>query len=90
MFITEHIQGKLVYETEKVVYIHVFLKPQYTTNCDSNVYITQLLISLVNMNYSCVDTSIKNSHIYLSENMLKEEIAEGVSKYLEMRKMLEI
>lgn len=90
MFTTEHLEGRIVYETDKVVYIHVFVKPQYIIGCDSNQYITQLLISLVNTKYSCIDTSFRNTLFYLSEDKLKEEIAEGVSKYLEVRKTLGI
>lgn len=80
MFTTEHLQGRMLYETEKVVCINVYLKPQYAPTKD--YYLCQVLISLVNTQYVSTDVELVLSNsdfLFLSQNVIRQEISEGVT-----------
>lgn len=46
MFATEHLTGRCVYETNKVVCIDVYLSRKYSQ--DKDIFLSQLLVSLIN------------------------------------------
>lgn len=85
MFSTKHLEGRLRYETDKVVCIDVHIKSYYLS---AQPFVTQVLISLINgestffaPGYNNIDFSIT------SEDVLKE-INEGILQYACYRKKL--
>lgn len=88
MFSTKHLEGRIRYETDKVVCIDVYCKPQFLSE---RPFFTQILFSIINKQYSFLDASLwgKNGAI-MSEKEIRDEIAEGIQQYINIRKKLEL
>ena len=89
MFITEHLEGRIHYETDKVVCFNIHIKPQYDLE---RSFVNQVLLSLVNKHIIYIPTNIviPKSYLSLSADKFGNEVYEGINEYLEMRKSLEI
>lgn len=88
MFRTEHLEGRLLYETDKVVCINIHLNVNYDCR---NRFISQVLLSLVNKKNIYFPSTINlNSSIFLTKEDFTAEVDEGISQYLDYRKKLEL
>lgn len=87
MFNTKHLEGRIVYETDNVVCINVFVKADYTSD-RNEIFMTQLLVSLVVRSISFLPSSISIANLVLSEEDFKKELYAGVRQYLKTRKIL--
>lgn len=89
MFRTEHLEGRLLYETDEAVCINVFISRKYTNNED--VFLTQIIFSLVNGKYISYDTSFTfPDGTQFTYEEFSEEVTEGLVKYGNMRRSLEL
>lgn len=82
MFKTEHLIGRSIYESSKVVCMDVRTKYD-------NVFVTQILVSLndfePHFDDIWIDKFIETTAIHLSHNDIKREILEGVLQYRNVR-----
>lgn len=86
MFNTEHLSGRSVYETDKVVCIDVYLSSNYSSGKD--IFLSQLLVSLVNQNFSYGSVSFSYGFCVFSSDEFDNEIREGVEQYWKTRESL--
>lgn len=85
MFRTEHFEGRLRYETNKVVCIDMHINANYDPNC---TFVTQVLISLVNNKSIFYPASMNNSLFSLTVDEFSKEVNLGISTYLKHRQKL--
>ena len=85
MFLTEHLEGRLRYETDKVVCFDIYLNPSIS----KDYFVSQALLSLVNgcRAYSPMIVPVNNT-ITLDSTTIAKEISEGISNYIDIRKEL--
>lgn len=86
MFSTEHLEGRLRYETDKVVCIDVYSKTK------ARPFMCQVLLSLVNKTaqfIKCELISEYTSYAFTEEDFIKE-VKDGVKQYLQIREDLEL
>lgn len=86
MFNTEHLSGRCVYETDKVVCINVYLSKTYSSSKD--IFLSQLLVSLVNTHFSYGSISFTCDFFDLTLDQFNREIEEGVKQYRKCREAL--
>ena len=85
MFLTEHLEGRIHYETNQVVCFNIYLKPSIA----KDFFVCQALLSLVNGSRSYVPTMVVvNNIITFDSATIAKEISEGISNYIEIRKEL--
>ena len=91
MFITEHLEGRIRYETDKVVCIDVYVNPSYS---QERLFLSQVLFSLVNNRAHFLDLNFSLQDGKCTFSMkgadYEKEIKEGIEQYLQIRKDLEI
>jgi len=87
MFRTEHFEGRLLYETDKVVCINVHINTNYDPNC---IFVTQVLLSLVNKKPYFYLMSMRSATFSLTEDDFSTEIYSGIEMYLKNRQLLEL
>lgn len=91
MFKTEHLEGRLLYETEKVVCFNIHASINIEP---SRPFLVQCLLSLVNYTSSfhpvSFDYEIGGNTYHFTEENFKEEIEEGIKSYVKTRKDLGI
>lgn len=89
MFRTEHLEGRLLYETDKVVCINVFINRRYSKNEDK--FLSQVLISLVNGRFKSHGTGFHllsdNDFLFTKEDFARE-LNEGLNQYATIRREL--
>ena len=89
MFLTEHLEGRLRYETDKVVCIDIHINTNYS-NGDNLSFLGQALLSLVNKQYVYTISSFSTNGYSVSNKDLCTEVDEWIKQYLQTRKVLEL
>ena len=98
MFKTRCLEGRLRYETDKVVCIDIYAHQNlyhFTSSLtfEKGEFITQVLLSLVNKKYHYIESS---KFDYISKTCngepinVPKEINEGIISYLKLRERLEL
>ena len=87
MFSTEHLEGRMVYETNKIACINVYAQPTYDPN---RTFLVQLLVSLINYKYINSSVPVSFGPSALSREDINKEIKEGVEQYHKNRMFLEL
>lgn len=86
MFRTEHLEGRLLYETNDVVCINVFINSNHIRG--ESPYLFQVLVSLKTNSYSYFGGSFSYGTLSLSKENVDKELREGISQYFRIRKEL--
>lgn len=85
MFSTEHLVGRLRYETEQVVCFDVYLKPHLA----KDYFVCQALLSLVNGSRASTATIVVVDNIItLDYATISKEISTGITDYINLREEL--
>ena len=89
MFTTEHFEGRMRYETDKVACIDVHIQPTFDDECS---FAFQVYIALDTREwaatYSPVTFANGFSSVTLTGSQVRAEIEQGVSEFLQIRKNL--
>ena len=89
MFTTEHFEGRMCYETDKVACIDVHIRPNFD---DERPFAFQVYIALDTRNWAVTNTPLTLvngfSSVTLTGLQVHEEIEQGVLKFLQIRKDL--
>lgn len=89
MFLTEHLEGRLRYETDKVVCIDIYINSNYSQERN---FISQVLLSLANKKIHFFSFNLKKGNYtdFITSTDYENEISEGIQQYLKTRKELEL
>ena len=79
-------EGRSLYETDKVVCINVFINKSYAA--PDGVFLFQVLVSLKNQSYRYFGGPVFFDYFWLSEDDIADELKEGIEKYFRIRKGL--
>ena len=89
MFATEHFEGRMRYETDKVACIDVYIQPKFD---DKRPFAFQVYIALDTRNWAVTNSPVTFvngfSSVTLTGLQVHEEIEQGVLKFLQIRKDL--
>lgn len=92
MFDTKHFKGRMLYETEKVACINVYLNPEFAHN--NPECLTQVLVSLVDKEQHYFDSKNILLHyayyLHLDQDEVNRELSELVSMYRKVRTQLKL
>ncbi len=89
MFTTEHFEGRMRYETDKVACIDVYIQPKFD---DKRPFAFQVYIALDTRKwggtYGPVTLTNRFPWVFLTDFEVCAEIEQGVSEFLQMRQDL--
>ena len=89
MFVTDYLEGRIIYETEKVVCFNVHLASVVN---QSRPFMAQVLFSLVNGKYNVPKASFYitkgDDTFQFTEKDFENELDKGIALYKEARKEL--
>lgn len=85
MFATEHFEGRMRYETDKIACIDVYVQPSFDVN---RPFLGQIYIALSTCKWVMHEVPISLGEIFLTGTHIRQEFNEGVEQFLKIRKNL--
>lgn len=85
MFATEHFEGRMRYETDKIACIDVYAQPTFDVN---RPFVVQVYVALNTCKCTIPEVSISFGETSLTKTHVRQELNEGVEQFFKMRENL--